>query len=187
MTASAGRVNRGPAAAGDNRRALLAAARRLFAARGYGVALSAIAQEAGVGQGVLYRHFPTRLDLAFAVFEEHFVELEAIAAEPDADAFGRLWSRMLDFTVEESAFLEMVVDARRAFPDYSGSERIRRLIDVTLSHARTAGAAPPGLTVDDVLLAWRMAFGLVMTATDTTGLRSLVNRALPLSQSRTEG
>jgi hypothetical protein len=52
------------------------------------------------------------------------------------------------------------------------------LIDDTLSRAQEAGYVPPGVTVDDVLLAWRMAFGVVVTAPGTTGLRSLVDRAL---------
>ncbi len=55
-----------------------------MAARGHRVPLNAIAREGRVGQGVLYRHFPTRLDLAFAVFEENSAELER-AVEP-ADA-----------------------------------------------------------------------------------------------------
>src|SRR3954447_20413240 len=113
MATPAGRVNRGPAAAIDNRRAILQGARRVMAERGYHVPLSAIARDAGVGQGVLYRHFSTRLDLAFAVFEENFRELEALAGEPGPDAFGRLWDRVVDLTVDSAAFVEMVVDARR--------------------------------------------------------------------------
>ena len=76
MPAHHRRINRGPAAAAENRRAVLAAARELFAERGYEVPMQAIAKRAGVGQGVLYRHFPKRLDLALAVFEENFVRLE---------------------------------------------------------------------------------------------------------------
>ena len=86
MPRPTGRVNRGPAAAAGNRRAILAAARRLFAAHGYNVPLHTIAQEAGTGQGTLYRHFPTRLDLALAVFETHFAELTAIAQDADERA-----------------------------------------------------------------------------------------------------
>jgi hypothetical protein len=51
--------------------------------------------------------------LAFAVFDENFDELEAIAAYPSREAFGRLWSRLLDLTIEALAFVEVVVDARR--------------------------------------------------------------------------
>jgi AcrR family transcriptional regulator len=170
--------NRGPAAAGDNRRAILAAARRVFVAEGYRAPLNAIAREAGVGQGVLYRHFPTRLDLAFAVFEEHFAELAELAAQPDALTFVRLWSRLLDLTIEEAAFVEMAVDARRTRPDYDGTDRLRTLLETPLAVAQAAGTVDPTLTVDDVLLAQRMAHGIVVTAIEPTGARRAIDHAL---------
>jgi AcrR family transcriptional regulator len=177
MPSSGGRVNRGPAAASENRQAILDAARRLFTERGYHVPLSAIAKDAGVGQGVLYRHFPTRLDLAYAVFEENFVQLEAIAAEPDTGAFGRLWDRMVRLTVESAAFVEMAVDARRNTQDYTGGERIQALISATLPRARDAGLVDAGTTVDDVLLAHRMIYGVIATAVDPAEVETAVERA----------
>ena len=180
MTTPGARVNRGPAAAEDNRRAILAAARRVMAERGYRVPLSAIARAAGVGQGVLYRHFPTRLDLAFAVFEDNFAELERVAAEQDAGAFGRLWSRLVALTVDTSAFVEMVVDARDSVSDYTGHARLAALVDSTLPRAREADLVDPALTAEDVLLAWRMLFGVVVTATEPAEARRAVDRALTL-------
>lgn len=177
--------NRGPAAAAGNRRAILDAARRLFAERGYQVPLSAIAREAGVGQGVMYRHFPARLDLAFAVFEENFTELEAIAAEPDAGAFVRLWSRLLEQTIEASAFVEMVVDARRTIPDYDGSKRLRALVEATLPRAQAAGLVDAQLTPPDVLLAHRMVYGVVVTATEESQVKETVDQALALLRGHT--
>lgn len=179
------RGNRGPAAAVENRRAILIAAHRLFAERGYHVPLNAIAREAGVGQGVLYRHFPTRLDLALAVFEENFAELEAIAATAGEHAFARLWSRLLDFTIDEAAFLEMVVDARRSLTDYDGRERLLAVIEPPLRRAQEAGLVSTQVSAGDVLLAQRMAYGLVVTAIDREGLRETIEsslaRVLPLS------
>ncbi len=172
------RVNRGPAAAAENRQALLASARRVFAERGYAVPLSAIAKDAGLGQAVLYRHFPTKLSLAFAVFEENFVELEAVAADPADDAFRRLWDRLVSLVVDESAFLEMVVEARRALPEYDGGERLRALVDATLPRARAAGLVDAALTSADVLLAVRMAHGVVVTATAGEDVRSLAHGLL---------
>ncbi|MFW6090338.1 MAG: TetR/AcrR family transcriptional regulator [Actinomycetota bacterium] len=177
--------NRGPAAAAGNRRAILDAARLLFAERGYRVPLSAIAREAGVGQGVLYRHFPTRLDLAFAVFEENFAELEVIAGQPDADAFVRLWSRLIEQTIEASAFVEMVVDARRSIPDYDGSQRLLALIEATLPRAQAAGLVDGALSPPDVLLAHRMVYGVVVTATEPGQVQDAVDRALALLRSHT--
>ena len=172
--------NRGPAAAPENRRALLDAARRVFAERGYLVPLSAIAQEAGVGQGVLYRHFPTRLDLALAVFEQHFVELEAIAADPDPGAFGRLWTRLLAVTVEESAFVEMFLATRHDLADSDLADRLPALVEATLPRAQSAGLAPAGLTAADVLLVQRMVYGVVATSVTADEARAAVARALAL-------
>ena len=180
MATPSARVNRGPAAADDNRRAVLAAARRVMGERGYRAPRSAIAREAGVGQGVLYRHFPTRLDLALAVFEDDFAQLEAVAADPDPGAFGRLWSRMADLTVETSAFVEMVVDARESLPDHRGDARVLALVEATLPRAQRAGLADAALASDDVLLAWRMVFGVVVTTVGRDRVRAAVTRALAL-------
>lgn len=176
--------NRGPAAAAGNRRAILDAARRLFAERGYRVPLSAIARAAGVGQGVLYRHFPTRLDLAFAVFEENFAELEAIAADSGSETFIRLWSRLLELTIEAAAFVEMVVDARRNLPDYDGGDRLLRLIAATLPRAQAAGLVDADLSAADVHLAHRMVYGVVVTANDPDQVKDTVDQALAVFRGR---
>ncbi|GCE78064.1 TetR/AcrR family transcriptional regulator [Cellulomonas biazotea] len=164
MPPGQGRVNRGPAAAADNRRAILTAARRLFAERGFHVPLSVVAKEARIGQGVMYRHFPTRFDLAFAVFEDHFEDLETAASATGPDAFHRLWAMLVEFTVDDAAFVEMVVDARRNAPDYDGDRRLRALVDRALATSHAAATVDPALTSDTVLLAWRMCFGVVVTA-----------------------
>lgn len=52
-----------------NRAAIIDAARRLYTTRGPDAPLSAIAEEAGVGAGTLYRHFPTQQDLVLGVVE----------------------------------------------------------------------------------------------------------------------
>ena len=180
MPTPPGRVNRGPAAAADNRRAILAAARQVMAERGYQVPLSAITRAAGVGQGVLYRHFPTRLDLALAVFEDNFGELESIAADPAPDALHRLWSRLVDLTIETSAFVEMVLLAREDLPGYRGQDRLLGLVADTLPRAQRAGRVAAALTAEDVLLGWRMVFGVVLTTTDPRAVRAAVDRALAL-------
>jgi AcrR family transcriptional regulator len=177
MPTPASRSNRGPAAAAENRRALIVAARRLFAERGYRVPLSAVARAAGLGQGVLYRHFPTRFDLAIAVFEVNLAELDALA-DDDPRAFARLWDRLVELTIREAAFVEMMVDAHTAAPAYDGEERLRGLVGRTLPAARKAGLVPDDLDVETVLLAWRMAYGLVTTAPDAARARADVTRTL---------
>src|SRR5204862_6970998 len=64
--------------AADNRARIIAAARAAIADAGE-VKLNAIARQAGVGQGTLYRHFPTREDLLAEVYREDVDELVAAA------------------------------------------------------------------------------------------------------------
>jgi AcrR family transcriptional regulator len=65
-----------------NRTRLIEVARSAFAASAHGtaapVSLEAIAREAGVGIGTLYRHFPTREALTEAVYR---TELDAVLAQ----------------------------------------------------------------------------------------------------------
>jgi AcrR family transcriptional regulator len=58
---------------------LVAAAREVFAVDGTGASMEAVARKAGVGVGTLYRHFPRRIDLVEAVFEDDVDEVVATA------------------------------------------------------------------------------------------------------------
>ncbi|MGM0386686.1 MAG: TetR/AcrR family transcriptional regulator [Actinomycetota bacterium] len=174
-------VNRGPAAAAGNRAALLASARHLFAERGYQVPLSSIARDAGVGQGSLYRHFPTRLDLALAIFEENFAELEALAeADCGDDCLLRLWRRLVEFTLESRAFVETAVEARRQLAGYEGAERLASLLAEPLARAQAAGLVDAAWTVPDLVLAQRMVYGVILTEVDPMAARAAALRAIRL-------
>lgn len=166
MPPGIGRVNRGPAAAAENHQAILASARRLFTERGFNIPMSVIAKDAGVSQGVLYRHFPTKFDLAFTVFEDHFARLEQVLAEPEPEPFQRFWNLLTELMVEGAAFVEMVVTARRDGPEYDGEERLRSLVERALDAGHADGSVDTGVSADTTLLAWRMCFGVVVTAPD---------------------
>ncbi|OON81680.1 TetR/AcrR family transcriptional regulator [Streptomyces tsukubensis] len=77
-------ANLGRKVAARNRAALIAAAREIYATHGLDAPLSAIARRAGVGQGVLYRHFPDRTAVANAVLEENVWQVEQSAATQGA-------------------------------------------------------------------------------------------------------
>lgn len=59
-----------------NKQALLDAAAKVFVAAGVDAPVRAIAAEAGVGMGTIYRHFPTRADLIIAVYRH---QIDALA------------------------------------------------------------------------------------------------------------
>ncbi|MFV0453108.1 MAG: helix-turn-helix domain-containing protein, partial [Propioniciclava sp.] len=179
MPATSDRRNRGPAAAAANRAALIAAGRRLFAERGYQVALSAVAREAGVSQGVLYRHFPTRVSLALAVFSENIDEVEALAMlRPGPDTLGSVVARLIDLVVESAAFVDVVVHGP-ASADWADGRRLAELLAAPLALAQRDGRARSDLTPDDLMLLVRMAYGVVVTRGETAA-RDEVRRALQL-------
>jgi AcrR family transcriptional regulator len=66
-----------------NRRRILDAARAVFAEHGLSVGVDAVAREAGVGVGTVYRRFPTKEDLLDAVMIDRTEALCARLAELD--------------------------------------------------------------------------------------------------------
>jgi AcrR family transcriptional regulator len=72
--------------AARNRERILDAARAALTAADdiNTVTMQSVAQHAGVGQGTLYRHFPTREDLVLAVYHADVERLIAAAAELSA-------------------------------------------------------------------------------------------------------
>jgi AcrR family transcriptional regulator len=151
-------MNRGPSAAPENRAALIAAARTIFATRGLDAPLSAVAKEAGVGQGSLYRHFPTRYSLALAVFEENADELERIAAV-EGSTLGDVLRAITEQAIVSTAFFEMIEiektdDAGRHLVDRIGS-----VLESKLAAARASGRVAEWITTEDLLLGIAMLAG----------------------------
>ena len=86
--------------AARNRRAVLGAARALFAERGVtGVTMEEISREAGVGKGTLYRRFPNKGSLCQALLDEPTREFQRetmeLVGEPGASSLQKL-GRFLD-------------------------------------------------------------------------------------------
>lgn len=106
-TRDAPKANRGRAAGPGNRRALIAAAREVYAESGLSAPFSAVAKRAGVGQGSLYRHFPDRTALAVAVFEDNVADLEEYTA-PEGRTIDDLLDRVVDQAVVSTAFIELI-------------------------------------------------------------------------------
>ncbi|MFC8595222.1 TetR family transcriptional regulator [Streptomyces atroolivaceus] len=100
-------ANHGPKAAARNRDALIVAAREIFASHGLDAPLSAIARRAGVGQGVLYRHFPDRSAVAIAVLEENVRQVEQ-AAEAEGAHFADVLGVLTWHLTESAAFLGLL-------------------------------------------------------------------------------
>ncbi|HEX6682021.1 MAG TPA: helix-turn-helix domain-containing protein [Candidatus Limnocylindrales bacterium] len=154
------RANRGPSAAQANRRALVAAALEVFAEGGIDAPLSAVAKKAGVGQGSLYRHFPDRVSLALAAFEENVAALEAKAAEPDC-ALDDLLAMITRQTIDSIVFVDIMTTGGTDPRLEAVVSRVRAALAGPLQAARSGGTVRKSLTIDDLMLAIGMVAALV--------------------------
>jgi AcrR family transcriptional regulator len=165
-----------------NRRAILDAARELFA-ESTDVPLYEVARRAGVGQATLYRNFPDRSALAAALIGEMLERNERIAQEHagDPDAFFML----LRTVVENVARFHHVSDlAQRDLCAGSALEAHRRrlgeLIKGALRDAKSAGLVRADLTIDDVFLVIGMVRGASQQVDGPAARAAAASRALTL-------
>jgi AcrR family transcriptional regulator len=147
-------VNRGPAAAADNRRALIAAARQIYAELGPDAPFSAVARRAAVGQGTLYRHFPDRLALAVAVFDENVGELED-ALQERGTILGLL-DRVIAQASVSTAFIRLLTEQQRDPRARELAARFERLVDVLLARDEASGRIGAHVGAIDVSIAVSM-------------------------------
>jgi AcrR family transcriptional regulator len=157
---NAQRVNRGPSAAAENRAALIAAARAVFASAGFDAPLSAVARRAGVGQGSLYRHFPNRMSLAVAVFEDNIAAMETLAAEPGS-TLEDLLALLTEQAIASTAFIDMISPTSLERDLARIDARLTRVLADKLDQARRVGLIRPDVGTDELRLAISMIASLL--------------------------
>jgi AcrR family transcriptional regulator len=142
-----------------NRDRLLDAAVHAFTTGGPDVTLEAIAKQAGVGIGTLYRHFPTREALIEAVYRNELAGLcasaeELLATEPPERAL-RDW--MGNFVAYQSTKHGMA-DALRAViasggdPFAQSRTRVREAMDRLVKAGVAAGTIRDDVDPFDILV-----------------------------------
>jgi AcrR family transcriptional regulator len=129
-----------------NNERLVAAAREVFTKYGGDASMEAIAKEAGVGVGTLYRHFPKRIDIVEAVYRTDVDELvgsaEGAIAEHEPWAALELWlNAFLRYARTKRTFLNELREAFEKNPEFklASRERIDRAADLVLGRAQDAG------------------------------------------------
>jgi AcrR family transcriptional regulator len=165
-----------------NTERLRAAAQEVFAERGLGAPLEAIASRAGVSIGTLYNHFGSREGLIDGAMTGLLREqVEAIAAR--AGACDNAWDR---FTSHMRGLVEMQILtpalAQSIAQAPPGSELARECttamkdVGTALSDAIDAGVARPDATIDDVaaLLVANVAVLATLGAESARRLSNLV-------------
>jgi AcrR family transcriptional regulator len=164
-----------------NRDRVLEAAKTVFSAGGAEASLEAVARQAGVGIGTLYRHFPTREDLFEAVYRREVEQLSELAeelkSEPSPVEALRRWLRStVQFVATKKgmmAALAIVMNANSELAAYSHAH-LTRSIGALLARAVEAGEVRADVTADDLL---RALIGMCYMH-DQTGWQQSVLRLL---------
>jgi AcrR family transcriptional regulator len=143
-----------------NRRRIIDAARDVFAARGLGVGVDAVAREAGVGVGTIYRRFPTKEDLLQAIVDDRIAEMRAALREAEAvedpwEAFARAAELFAGQAARDRGFFEALQEAigRLKVPDCAREASIEA-IEPVLRRAQTAGVVREDAVALDLLALW---------------------------------
>jgi AcrR family transcriptional regulator len=142
----------------QNRIRILAAAEEVFAAQGVSAPIDAVAEQAGVGVGTLYRHFSTKEALFEAIVLTRLEELvSAAAGRADADDAGESFFSFLRELAHKVSNKHDLIDALGAAGiDIKSrcSEMATELeasVQQMLTRAQDAGAVRRGITTQEVM------------------------------------
>lgn len=140
-----------------NRARILEAANRLLSEKGASASLDEIALAARVGNGTMYRHFPTRAALVAAVCREDTRELIEAAATLSAccapgDALTQWLHLFVDYISGKNVIVEAVAAMVSDKADVTGSGADIRAALGRL-YGACAGPASPALEPSDLLRA----------------------------------
>jgi AcrR family transcriptional regulator len=127
--------------------------------------LQSIAKRAGVGQGTLYRHFPTRESLLLAAYRDDVEEVIGAApallrAHPPLVALRRWFDRLAAYGRIKHGVAEAVHAATRAELSSEYYDRTAAAINLLLAAGQERGELRPDVDADEVLLLvgflWRL-------------------------------
>lgn len=143
----------------NNRARIVDVAREVIATaapNGEELRLNAIAQKAGVGQGTLYRHFPTRVDLLVEVYRQDVDELVALApalleTESPDNALTLWFDRVADYArVKRGVFAAVEASVWHDLSAHSLGP-IGEAITLLLEAGRASNVIRPEVDAQDVI------------------------------------
>jgi AcrR family transcriptional regulator len=152
----AGRLMRADARRNYDR--LVEAARRVFTKEGGVSSMEAIAREAGVGVGTLYRHFPKRIDVVEAVYRTDVDQLvsvaqDAVANEGPWPALVLWLEAFVRYAQGKRTFLNELHEAFDKSPDLRvrSRERVDQAMELVLGRAQRAGVVRTDIDGADLM------------------------------------
>lgn len=161
-----------------NVQAVLTAARSLFIKSGVDTPMRDIAEQAGVGVGTIYRHFPKRVDLVAAVFRHEVDACVARAATlasefPAGEALERWIDGYIDLVATKRGLARGVHSGDQSFEGLAAyfEDRLTPPLDGLLKAAVTSGAVRGDIN------AWELLWAIAgFCRTQRPGDRALATR-----------
>jgi len=151
--------------AARNRTAILKAASRMFDEHGFDVPMSTIAEAAGVGRTTLLRNFPTRMDIATALFEQVLVDIRALVARQKGEPgdFEEILDLKLDFYIRHGGMAQAFHKASAYSKDFE--EERNEVANLFLQAAlpeMESGALRPDLTLEIFVIMQKAMSGALL-------------------------
>ncbi|MEW1735320.1 TetR/AcrR family transcriptional regulator [Nocardia beijingensis] len=166
-----------------NRDRLVEVAVRAFSQDGADVTLEAIAKEAGVGIGTLYRHFPTREALVDAAYRNELARLcdsvDGLLGDLPPDRALRTWmDRFVDYTTTKRGMGDALraVIASGGDPFSESRARLTAAVTSLLRAGEAAGTLRADVPAEDLLV----GLSGISLATESPERREQAGRLLDL-------
>jgi len=173
---------------------LVAAAKVVFSRCGGDVPMEAVAKEAGVGVGTLYRHFPKRIDLVEAVYKTDVDQLVGVTEGATADlepwpALVNWLESFVRYAQNKRNFLNELHQAFEKNPQLkvNSRERIEAAAEAVLERAQRAGVARTDIDGADLMqLIGPMCMAATLTEEQSERLLACVIDGLRLPAQSTQ-
>lgn len=165
-----------------NHERLVAAAREVFSREGGGASMEAIAREAGVGVGTLYRHFPRRIDVVEAVYRTDVDTLVATAERVTAElepwpALVEFLEALVRYAQGKRTFLNELHEAFDKNPDLRTDMvgRVRGAAQLVVGRAQEVGVVRTDISGADLMqLVGPMCSSATLTADQSERLLAVI-------------
>jgi AcrR family transcriptional regulator len=153
-----GKVRARRADAERNRERVLASAEAVLARDGLSASMRAVAAEAGVGVGTIYRNFPTQEALYQAIIVRRtqalIAEAARLARAPDpGQAFFGYFTSVVEHAMRTKAIADFLaeagIDPKSGMAD--AGRQMRAAVQGLLVRAQRAGAARPDLRLPELM------------------------------------
>jgi AcrR family transcriptional regulator len=180
LDSDAGRPKR--ADARRNRELLVTAARQVFAREGGGASMEAIARQAGVGIGTLYRHFPHRIDIVEAVYRDDVDELVQTAEQVTTElepwpAIVAFFHAFVRYAQGKRTFLNELHEAFDKNPDLKSRsrERIEEAMELVVGRGQQSGVVRTDVSGAELMqLVSPMCINATFSEEQSTRLLSMI-------------